>query len=119
MDKTNPLLLDIPEQICSPRLAIRVVRPGDGEALCAAAAESLDQLRPWFPWAQKVPTVAETEAHCREGYSKFVSRTDINLAFWLKGTRTCVGRSGLHRIDWNVPRFEIGYWARTGHTGKG
>lgn len=119
MDKTSPLLLEIPEQICSERLDIRVVRPGDGEPLCAAALDSLEQLKPWFPWAEKVPTIIDTEARCRECYSKFVSRTDINLALWLKGTRTCVGRSGLHKIDWDIPKFEIGYWARSCHAGKG
>jgi RimJ/RimL family protein N-acetyltransferase len=30
-----------------------------------------------------------------------------------------VGSSGLHRIDWSVPRFEIGYWRRTGFEGRG
>jgi RimJ/RimL family protein N-acetyltransferase len=30
-----------------------------------------------------------------------------------------VGGSGLHRIDWSVPRFEIGYWCRTGFAGHG
>lgn len=119
MDKINPLLLDIPERICSERLDIRVVRPGDGEELCAAALESLEELKPWFPWARTVPTVAETEARCREGYGKFLLRTDILLAFWLKDTGTCIGRGGLHRIDWDVPKFEIGYWARTRYTGKG
>ena len=28
-------------------------------------------------------------------------------------------RQGLHRIDWAVPKFEIGYWARTSHAGRG
>jgi RimJ/RimL family protein N-acetyltransferase len=30
-----------------------------------------------------------------------------------------VGGSGLHRIDWSVPRFEIGYWVRTPFAGQG
>lgn len=119
MDKINPLLLEIPEQICSDRLDIRVVRPGQGKALCEAAVESLEELKPWFPWAKNVPTVEETEARCRECYSKFQARTDINLGLWLKNTNTCIGRTGFHRIDWNVPQFEIGYWARTSYTGKG
>ncbi len=31
----------------------------------------------------------------------------------LKGTNTIIGGSGLHRINWKVPKFEIGYWVRT------
>jgi RimJ/RimL family protein N-acetyltransferase len=30
-----------------------------------------------------------------------------------------VGGSGLHRIDWTVPKFEIGYWVRTSLQGQG
>jgi ribosomal-protein-serine acetyltransferase len=37
----------------------------------------------------------------------------------LKGTNTLVGSSGLHDIDWAVPRFEIGYWVRTRYEGQG
>ena len=25
----------------------------------------------------------------------------------------------MHRIDWSVPRFEIGYWRRSGEQGRG
>ena len=30
-----------------------------------------------------------------------------------------MGSSGLHNIDWAVPRFEIGYWIRTSLSGQG
>ena len=30
-----------------------------------------------------------------------------------------MGATGLHRIDWEVRRFEIGYWRRTGLQGHG
>lgn len=30
-----------------------------------------------------------------------------------------VGSSGLHNIDWSVPKFEIGYWCRSKFIGKG
>lgn len=119
MDKINPLLLEIPEQICTDRLDIRVVRPGDGAAIHEAVAESIEQLRPWMPWAQKLMTVDEQEAWCRQSYSKFLSRQDIALALWLKGSRICIGCTGMHRIDWSVPSVAIGYWLRTAYTGKG
>jgi ribosomal-protein-serine acetyltransferase len=37
----------------------------------------------------------------------------------LKGTNTLVGSSGLHRINWEVPKFEIGYWVRARFAGQG
>ncbi len=41
------------------------------------------------------------------------------LLLLLKGTETLVGSSGLHRMDWEVPKFEIGYWCRTRFAGQG
>jgi RimJ/RimL family protein N-acetyltransferase len=37
----------------------------------------------------------------------------------LKDDGLIVGGSGLHRIDWSIPKFEIGYWVRTSHAGQG
>ena len=41
------------------------------------------------------------------------------LLLFLKNSLTLVGGSGLHRIDWEVPRFEIGYWVRKRFEGQG
>ena len=30
-----------------------------------------------------------------------------------------MGSGGLHRIDWSVPSFEIGYWCHTSFAGHG
>ncbi|HEX2739276.1 MAG TPA: GNAT family N-acetyltransferase, partial [Rubrobacter sp.] len=49
----------------------------------------------------------------------FLERSELRLHLYLKGTETLVGSSGLHRIDWEVPKFEIGYWCRTLFTGRG
>jgi ribosomal-protein-serine acetyltransferase len=49
----------------------------------------------------------------------FVGREDLLLLLLLGGTRTLGGGSGLHRIDWEVPKFEIGYRRRTRFTGQG
>ena len=41
------------------------------------------------------------------------------MHFYLKGAETLVGSSLLHRIDWEVPKFEIGYCCRTRFSGHG
>nr|WP_278250316.1 GNAT family N-acetyltransferase [Bacillus sp. Cs-700] len=30
-----------------------------------------------------------------------------------------IGSSGLHRFDWNVRKFEIGYWIDSNYSGEG
>ena len=41
------------------------------------------------------------------------------LLLLLRGTQTLVGSSGLHRLDWEAPKFEIGYWCRNRSTVQG
>lgn len=118
-DKMDPILKDFPHNFDTERLTIRCPLPGDGSALNEAVLESLDELRLWLPWAMETPTVAESEANVRKGYTRFLSREDLWLLLFLKGTNICVGGSGLHRIDWRLPKFEIGYWLRTSYVGQG
>jgi RimJ/RimL family protein N-acetyltransferase len=114
----NPLLLDVPESITSERLIIRAPQPGDGAAMNAAIHESLAELRPWMPWANQAPSLDESEAHVRRGRARWQLREDLPLLLFLKDG-TYVGGSGLHRINWDVPKFEIGYWLRTSMHGNG
>ncbi|MBK6325657.1 MAG: GNAT family N-acetyltransferase [Chloroflexi bacterium] len=115
----DPILLDIPHQFESERLLIRCPLPGDGPALATAVQESLPELRPWLPWAVQEPSAEDSEINVRRGYTRFINHEDLWLILLLKGTDTIIGGSGLHRIDWEIPKFEIGYWLRTSYTGKG
>lgn len=115
----KPILIDLPDQIETARLLLRAPRTGDGAAINAAAIESLDQLRPWMPWAQNAPSVEESEEYARSASAQFISREDLPFLAFLKDENRYLGGIGLHRIDWAVPRFEIGYWIRASEQGKG
>lgn len=116
---TDPILLDIPESFETERLLIRVPRPGDGPAANAAVSESLESLRAWMPWAKEAPSVDESETYARRSRARFLTREDV--PFWLidKASGLILGASGLNRPDWDVPKFEIGYWCRTRFAGQG
>jgi len=115
----DPLLIEIPAEFETERMTVRTARPGDGRAVNNAIRESLAELQPWMIWAKAMPTVEETEAHGRQAHAKFHAREDLHYRGWLKGTDTLAVASGLHRIDWAVPKFEIGYWVRTPLAGQG
>ncbi len=115
----EPIFLEFPNSFETERLTIRAPRPGDGIVINQAIIESLAELQPWMPWAATAPTLEESEKLAREGWLKFQAREDLLLFLFLKGTNTFVGGSGLHRMDWKVPKFEIGYWCRTSLQGKG
>jgi RimJ/RimL family protein N-acetyltransferase len=116
----EPILFDFPYSFDTERLTIRGPLPGDGKEIHAAVMESVDALRPWMPWAAgKILSAEEYEVRARQGQLKFLAREDLWMMPLLKGTNTIIGGTGLHRINWSVPRFEIGYWVRTGYARQG
>ncbi|MCM3629161.1 GNAT family N-acetyltransferase [Paenibacillus glycanilyticus] len=115
----NPMLMTIPESFESARLIIRAPLHGDGAAINEAVIESLEELRPWMPWAKGAPTMEESEISIRKSRLEFLGRTDFRLLLFHKETGQLVGSSGLHRMDWHARSFEIGYWARTSYAGQG
>jgi RimJ/RimL family protein N-acetyltransferase len=115
----EPLLIDLPEHIETERLILRPPRVSEGAAINAAIRESLAELAPWMPWAKEAPTVEETEANVRKAIAHTLTRADIRIHLHLKSDGTFIGGSGFHRIDWSVPKVEIGYWVRTSFAGRG
>lgn len=123
MTTVEPLMIGVPERIETARLLLRPPRPGDGAMLCAAVGETLAELAPWMPWAQAAPTPQDSELQCRRMHAKFTSREDLVYFMFERAADGAegafVGGTGLHRIDWSVPRLEIGYWRRAGFEGRG
>jgi len=117
--RMNPVLLDFPTEFETERLTIRMPLPGDGAITCEAVNASLNELRPWMPWAKGEQTVEEAEVTIRNGYINFLNRTDLRLLAFKKDTGQFVVSSGLHRIDWDIPKFEIGYWVDSRFSGQG
>jgi RimJ/RimL family protein N-acetyltransferase len=115
----EPLLLDLPERLQTQRLTIRPPLPGDGPAVNEAIVETIDALRKWMPWATPTPSVEESEAWCRKAYADFLARRQLPLLMFLREDGTFVGSGGIPRLDWKVPRFEIGYWVRRRFEGQG
>ncbi|GGE44194.1 ribosomal-protein-serine acetyltransferase [Pullulanibacillus camelliae] len=115
----NPLLLDFPTSFTTERLTIRMPHPGDGQVVYDALTRSRAELKDWLPFAQKEQTLEETEANMRRAHAKFLNREDLRLLIFHKENGTFIGSSGLHRMNWDVPKFEIGYWCDAAFSGKG
>jgi ribosomal-protein-serine acetyltransferase len=119
----TPILIDLPDLPGTDSLIFRAARPGDGDKLCAAVSASHQDLRLWMPWAQQETDVEQSEATARRMHADFLARKDLPVLIFEReaegGEGRVLGGTGLHRIDWTVPRFEIGYWRRSGHAGRG
>ena len=115
----NPILLDLPMPILTPRLCLKPRHVGEGPILNKAICGSLEHLKPWMPFAQKAPTIEESEEHCRRSFAKFVLREDMTLSIYSRDQKTFIGSTGLHRANWDIPSFHVGYWILAEFEGKG
>lgn len=116
------ILREIPTEIESERLILRVPRPGDGVLIHAGVVDALEALRAWpasLPWAQFDPSVDAAEVHARNSYAEFFQRKSLNLLILLKDGGEYVGGTGFHDIDWALPKLEVGYWCRPKFQGLG
>lgn len=114
-----PVLDRLPESLLSERLLIRVARPGDGAMFHEAILDSHAELAPWLGWVSPPPTTAESEERCRAAHERFLRNEDLMALFLLRDTGELVGGSGLHKADWTLRQFEVGYWGRTRFAGAG
>ena len=109
-----PDSVDTPIQ--TPRLILRLASPGDGAAVYAAVVESLDSLRAWptsLPWALYEPSVPASEDFCLGSMREREKGTGLAFLVYDHEQRL-IGNVGLHRIHWDIPSMEIGFWMRSG-----
>lgn len=117
--KKKKRIPNFPTQFESERLVIRMPEMGDALDVFEALRHSLPALKPWLPFAQQEPELHRTEDNLRESIADFITRKDLRLHIFLKETGEFVGSTGLHRINWSIPKFEIGYWLNTKFEGNG
>ena len=112
-------LLPIPEQIETERMILRATRADDAPETFLAVLESFNELAPWMPWVHPEPKLAGSEAFNQEAQFKWVSREMLDFQWVDKVSGELIGKGGFHTINWEIPKFEIGYWVRTSMGGRG
>jgi ribosomal-protein-serine acetyltransferase len=96
-------------------VTLRRFRSEDADALFGAVTESLDELRPWMPWAADYSR-ASTEEYLAGSVKDWDEGTAYNYAIVTGGT--LVGSIGLMTRG-GPGGLEIGYWVRSAYTGRG
>jgi RimJ/RimL family protein N-acetyltransferase len=120
---TDPVLIDVPERIEGERVILLAPRAGLGAEMALVVTQSISHLRPWMPWAQEPPSAESAETVVRKMQADFIARRDLAYQVFARKPDGRPGRllggTGLHRMDWAVRRFEIGYWLRPEAQGQG
>ena len=115
----SPILIDIPEELQGPRVLVRPYRPEDAEALWEAVEESRAHLSPWLPWVHNYRSPDDARAFVMRARARWLLREDLTVGIFDRGSGGFLGGSGLHRINWALRNFEIGYWIRASAEGRG
>jgi RimJ/RimL family protein N-acetyltransferase len=106
-------------------LELRRLTEDDRDRVIAAVNASLDELRPWMPWAQQPATPASIGSFIQIAQVTWMAGTEFQFAMVdpeeseeSEETGALIGCCGLHaRAGPGV--LEIGYWVRTDRTGRG
>jgi RimJ/RimL family protein N-acetyltransferase len=117
--KTNPLLLDVPNDLAGERLLLRAPRAGDGAVVCPSVLESLTELKLWMPWATDDYSEQRGEEWCRKAAADFLLRQQFQFLIFSRHDGAHLGNVGAFKFTWDIPSCELGYWLRTTHTGNG
>jgi RimJ/RimL family protein N-acetyltransferase len=108
-----------PYRIETERLVIRCWEPRDAALAAEAVTASVDQLRPWMPWAAREPTPLEARIELFRSFrGRFDLDQDYTYGIFSRDESQVVGGSGLHtRVGDDA--LEIGYWIRASEIGRG
>lgn len=111
--------VDPPYRIASERLLLRCWDPADAPLLKEAVDESLAELLPWMPWAAEEPQPLSAKVELLRGFrGRFDLGKEFVYGIFTPDESAVVGGTGLHARGGD-DAFEIGYWIRTSHAGRG
>jgi RimJ/RimL family protein N-acetyltransferase len=107
----------LPERITLDEVLLRPPTLDDVQALHEAIVESYAELHPWMPWCTEPVELADQRGFVERSLAAWENAEAMNFnVFDAEGT--VIGSIGL--MDRIGPgALEIGYWLRTGHTGRG
>lgn len=121
--KKNPILMNLPMPIRTPRLILRAPQINDGKILNDAIRESFKELNLYMPWAKEIPSIEDSEIFVRSAVANWILKKNdepyLPIFIFDSVTNHFIGSTGYHHYDWEFGSIEIGYWIRTSYAGKG
>lgn len=117
----DPLLINLPELIETPRLFLQVPKAEFGRQVHEAILDGYDDYIKWLNWNPTPPSLEEVEKECRQNHAAFILRDLIRYLIIEKKSKEVVGRCAFSpdQTSWEIPIFGIGYFIRRTQRLKG
>ena len=109
----------LPREIRTERLVLRAAGVDDAPEQVSTVNASFPELTAWLPWARSPQTPAEAEENLRAAAAAFEAGIEFNWIIREASSGAFIGRVSVFKVDWRIPKGEIGYWLATSHVGHG
>lgn len=119
--KMQKVLLNVPTRIETKRLFLRCYEPGDGQWYYAMSQRNRSHLMRYEAGnvAMSIASQEEAEILMRELVAEWVARDRFFMGVFHKATGDFVAQIYVGPVNWDLPEFEIGYFADVDHAGQG
>lgn len=109
----------LPREIRTDRLLLHAAGVNDAAEQAATVNASFPELRAWLPWAKAEQTIQDAEENLQVAAAAFDAGVEFNWIIREAATGAFIGRVSVFKVDWRIPKGEIGYWLATNHVGHG
>jgi hypothetical protein len=118
MTKPSP---DIPTSLETSRLVLRSYRPGDGPCYYQVSLRNKPHLLQFESGnaIMSINSVQDAEIVVRDFAAAWAARRAFFMGAFLKDTQELVAQVYIGVVNWDLPEFEIGYFADVDHEGQG
>ncbi len=115
------MLSELPNPFESPRLTLRSYQPGDGKWYYAMSLRNRKHLLRYEAEnvAANIPNEEAAEALMQGLADDWKNHNCFFIGAFEKQTGEFVAQVYVGPVDWNLPEFEIGYFADVDHEGQG
>ena len=117
----HKLLIDIPDRIETERLVLRRYQAGDGAWYYPMSQQNQPHLARYESGNPVMGIHSEEEAEIvvRDFAAEWAARNAFYMGAFLKATLEFAAQIYVGVVNWDLPEFEIGYFAEQAHEGKG
>ncbi|QDK37738.1 GNAT family N-acetyltransferase [Bdellovibrio sp. NC01] len=78
-----------------------------------------ERLRQFLPWVDNTKELDNSRAWINLALAEWDSLAMFDYGIYLKDTKKYVGNIGVHNINWEVQKCELGYWLSSEAEGRG
>ena len=114
------LSLQIPKQIKTKRLFLKAYGLNDSEKLLKIIERNRNHLRGIMPdFVLNISSIEDANAFLHQLASDWQARKRFCFGVWERISEKFVAEIFIQAMDWDVPTFELGFYADVNNQGKG